>query len=168
MGESNERTSGIRWNNVVDKRRHCVHGEVCGRQDRSKTMDRKKVKASLKKQGGRRTFRDTDLTLFFVHLHPPQLSRDFEMRLQLAHRDRDGMTAAMLAARSGSVSIVAALITEIEETEVKSSYLAPVTSKNAKFCSRTTVRLVRSGQSQKTNAGRGYICAHKVLVLVLY
>lgn len=48
----------------------------------------------------------------------PQLARDFEMRLQLANRDKHGMSAAMLAARSGSVAIAAALITEIEETEV--------------------------------------------------
>jgi len=45
------------------------------------------------------------------------------VRVHLAHRDRDGMTAAMLAARSGSVSIVAALITEIEEAEVNSIVL---------------------------------------------
>ena len=48
------------------------------------------------------------------------------MRLHLAHRDRDGMTAAMLAAKSASVSIVVALTTEIEETEVNS--IVPGTS----------------------------------------
>ena len=40
------------------------------------------------------------------------------MRLQLANRDRGGMTAAMLGARSRSVPIVAALVAEIEETKV--------------------------------------------------
>lgn len=56
--------------------------------------------------------------MFLYILLAPQLSRDFEMRLQLANRDRDGMTAAMLAARSGCVPIVAELMTEIEDTEV--------------------------------------------------
>lgn len=61
-------------------------------------------------------------TIFYVRPHLfvlPQLARDFEMRLQLANRDRGGRSAVMLAARSRSVAIVAALIMEIEETQVK-------------------------------------------------
>lgn len=66
---------------------------------------------------------------------PSQLVRDFEMRLQLANRDRDGMTAAMLGARSGNVSIVAALMTEIEETEVTTVSTTIIRNRSSAFLS---------------------------------
>jgi len=52
-------------------------------------------------------------------LQNTQLQRDSEMRLQLTNRDREGMTAAMLAAKTSNVAVLGALLTEIRETEVR-------------------------------------------------
>lgn len=48
-----------------------------------------------------------------------KLQRDVEMRMQLANRDKEGMTMAMLATRSGNMAIVSAVLTEITQTEAK-------------------------------------------------
>ena len=59
--------AGIRWDGVVDEvwkeitgiQEDTVHGEVWGAQDRRKTKDRKKRKASMRQEGGRgRAYRD--------------------------------------------------------------------------------------------------------------
>lgn len=49
-----------------------------------------------------------------------QAERNDEMRVQLSNTDKDGMTVAMLGARSGNVAIAASLMAEIEETGVSS------------------------------------------------
>ncbi|CBJ30072.1 Kinase, NEK [Ectocarpus siliculosus] len=46
-----------------------------------------------------------------------KLARESEMRTQLTNRDREGMTALMLAARSSSVAVLGELLTEIYNTE---------------------------------------------------
>lgn len=48
----------------------------------------------------------------------PQHQRDGEMRTQLAMQDTNGMTLAMLAARKGNVSILSAVLAEIQHTQV--------------------------------------------------
>lgn len=50
--------------------------------------------------------------------------------MQLANRDKEGMTMAMLATRSGNMAIVSAVLTEITQTEVRNAlpYRAPVPS----------------------------------------
>lgn len=50
-------------------------------------------------------------------LRKTQSQRDVEMRTQLTNRDREGMTAAMLAARSASLAVLEAILTEMEQTE---------------------------------------------------
>lgn len=40
------------------------------------------------------------------------------MRTQLTNRDREGMNIVMLAARSSSMAVLGALLTEIDQTEV--------------------------------------------------
>ena len=50
-----------------------------------------------------------------------QLQRDTEMRMQLANRDEHGMTLAMIAARSKNVAITASVMSEIEQTEVRTT-----------------------------------------------
>lgn len=52
---------------------------------------------------------------------PVQLHRGLEMRTQLGIKDKEGMTVAMHAAKSGNVATVSALIAEIELAEVSSS-----------------------------------------------
>ncbi|CAM9955675.1 unnamed protein product [Scytosiphon promiscuus] len=49
----------------------------------------------------------------------PQHQRDGEMRTQLAMQDTNGMTVAMLAARNGNVSILSAILAEIQHTKTK-------------------------------------------------
>ena len=43
------------------------------------------------------------------------------MRIQLANRDDNGMTLAMIAARSKNVAITASVMWEIEQTEVRTT-----------------------------------------------
>ncbi|CAM9983964.1 unnamed protein product, partial [Scytosiphon promiscuus] len=52
----------------------------------------------------------------FDRQFPNKLERDFEMRTQMTNRDRKGMTAAMLAARSANVATLELLLQEIEDT----------------------------------------------------
>ncbi|CAM9561820.1 unnamed protein product, partial [Ectocarpus sp. 8 AP-2014] len=53
----------------------------------------------------------------FNQQYSNKLARDSEMRTQLTNRDREGMTALMLAARSSSVAVLGELLTEIYNTE---------------------------------------------------
>lgn len=55
------------------------------------------------------------------------------MRMQLANRDRFGMTVAMLGVRSRNVAVVVSIMEEIEQTEVFSTVCAISFSFNNKF-----------------------------------
>lgn len=56
--------------------------------------------------------------LFAASLRKTQLQRDVEMRTQLTNRDREGMTAAMLAAKSASLAVLEEVLREVDRTEV--------------------------------------------------
>eukprot|EP00903_Cladosiphon_okamuranus_P019556 g17986.t1 len=57
----------------------------------------------------------------FDRQFPSKLHRDSEMRTQLTTRDRKGMNIVMLAARSSSMAVLGALLTEVTQTEALKS-----------------------------------------------